>query len=238
MAEETLSEVAALLEEALAVHHSVEHVVLSTKEGVVVAAVSRKENADPNVIATVTAALVWGGSTTLVQLGQVKPFYISHVTTNQEIITFVQPNYNLAVVLLHDKSFTLKAHISEFQSLATRIELLMQSAVIFGEQTILGRIVEQVPDITQAMLLTQEGLPLGSVGFDEDIEVAALVSSVFANGLTFSPDTSNITVHTTNMTLLIARLDETRLVCILCRGQNPDEICTNVLSVIRDYSEY
>ncbi|TXT55204.1 MAG: hypothetical protein BAJATHORv1_40114 [Candidatus Thorarchaeota archaeon] len=235
MAEETLGKVAALLEEALAVHESVEHVVLSTKEGVVVAALSRHENADPNLIATVTAALVWGGSTALVQLGQAKPFYLSHVTGTEKIITIVQPNYNLAIVLNRDTSFDLQKYLSEFQSLATRIELIMKSAAIFGEQTILGRIVERVPEITQAMLLTQEGLPLGSVGLDDDIEVAALTSSVFANGLTFSPHTENITVNTPNMALLIARLDESRLIAVICRGQNPDDICVRVKEVIQDY---
>ena len=55
---DTLGEVASLLEEALKVHRSVKQIVLCTKEGVVVAAVSKEGDADPKVLATVSAALV------------------------------------------------------------------------------------------------------------------------------------------------------------------------------------
>ena len=57
----TLDEVAGLLEDTLKVHRSVKQAVLCTREGVVVAAVAREGESDSRVLATVSAALVWGG---------------------------------------------------------------------------------------------------------------------------------------------------------------------------------
>ncbi|TFF91642.1 hypothetical protein EU545_03325, partial [Candidatus Thorarchaeota archaeon] len=181
MADATLSEVAGLLEETLKVHRSVKKAVLSTKEGVVVAAVSRDGDADSRILATVSAALIWGGTSTLSHLNEKGPTHLVHTTEIERILVVVQPHYQLVVGISRadDAGLDLEPLIPTFQSLATRMELVMRSTTTFGKQTILGQIVESIPEVTQAILLTSEGLPLGSVGFKDEIEVAGLVGSLF-----------------------------------------------------------
>jgi len=226
---DTLGEVANLLEEALKVHRSVKQIVLCTKEGVVVAAVSREGDADPKVLATVSAALVWGGSSTLSHLKHALPTHLVHTTSIERILTIIQPHYQLIVVLsrANDAGLNLTQLVPTFQSLATRMELVMGSTRDFGEQTILGTIVEQIPDVTQAILLTVEGLPLGSVGFNDAIEVSGMVAS-----LTYSETTNTISIDTPDMKLVITRVDETRLLAVVCRGPDSEEIAQKVRLVL------
>ena len=234
MAGDTLGEVASLLEEALKVHRSVKQIVLCTKEGVVVAAVSREGDADPKVLATVSAALVWGGASTLSHLKHSLPTHVVHTTSIERVLTIIQPHYQLVVVLSRadDAGLNLDQLVPAFQSLATRMELVMGSTRDFGEQTILGKIVKQVPEVTQAILLTVEGLPLGSVGFSDAIEVSGMIGSLYANGLTYSDVTHTISVDTPNLKLIITRVDETRLLAVVCRGPDPDEISQRVRQVL------
>ena len=231
---DTLGEVANLLEEALKVHRSVKQIVLCTKEGVVVAALSREGDADAKVLATVSAALVWGGSSTLTQLKHSLPTHLVHTTSIERILTIIQPHYQLVIVLSRadDAGLSLDEYIPTFQSLATRMELVMGSTRDFGEQTLLGKIVEQVPEVTQAILLTAEGLPLGSVGFNDAIEISGMIGSLYANGLTYSDVTSTISIDTPDLKLIIIRVDETRLLAVVCKGPNPEEIAKRVQSVL------
>ena len=235
---DTLGEVASLLEETLNVHRSVKQVVLCTSEGVVVAAVAREGDADPKVLATVSAALVWGGSSTLSHLKHPRPTHLIHTTTIERVVTIVQPHYQLVVVLSRadDAGLNLLQLIPTFQSLATRMELIMGSTRDFGEQTILGKIVEQIPEVTQALLLTMDGLPLGSVGFSDAIEVAAMVGSLYANGLTYSEVTHTISVDTDTSKLVIIRVDEARLSAVVCRGPDHEEISQKVQLVLEQTS--
>ncbi|MFW9847336.1 MAG: hypothetical protein ACFFD6_11340, partial [Candidatus Thorarchaeota archaeon] len=216
MAQKTLAEVATLLEEALELHKAVAQVVLSTKEGVVVASVCRDTEMDSKVISTVAAALVWAGATALDTMGASRPSHLLHSTRVERIITILQPNYLLVVVLskANEKGLNMETLLPSLQSLATRMELVMSSTSSFGPQTTLGRIVEELPEITQAMILTEEGLPLGSVGFDNTIELAGLASSIFSNGLTFSPQTEYISFDAGNLELMVSRVDESRLLLI------------------------
>lgn len=234
MADETLSEVAGLLEATLKVHRSVKKAVLCTKEGVVVAAVSRDGDMDPSVLATVSAALVWGGTSTLHHLRETGPSYVIHSTAIERVLIVVQPHYQMVVTLskADDAGLNLENLIPTFQGLATRMELVMRSTHSFGKQTILGRIVESIPEVSQAILLTTEGLPLGSVGFKEDVEVAGLIGSLFANGLTYSKMTDTITIDSKNLKLVITRIDETRLLAVACRGPNSDAIAEKVQLVL------
>jgi predicted regulator of Ras-like GTPase activity (Roadblock/LC7/MglB family) len=227
---ETLGEVATLLEETLKVHRSVKNAVLCTKEGVVVAAVARGGEVDPRVIATVSSALVWGGASALTHLKTSGPTHIIHTTTIERILTIVQPHYHLVVIISRadDAGLNLDPLIPAFQSLATRMELVMGSTLAFGKQTILGTVVEEIPEVTQGVLLTIDGLPLGSVGFKDEVEVAALVGSLFANGLTYSEVTNTISVDTVGTRLLITRVDDSRLLAVVCPGSNPDEIAQKV----------
>ena len=231
---DTLGEVASLLEEALKVHRSVKQIVLCTKEGVVVAAVSKEGDADPKVLATVSAALVWGGTSTLSHLEHSLPTHLIHTTTIERVLTIIQPHYQLVVVLsrANDAGLDLNQMVPIFQSLATRMELVMGSTRDFGEQTILGKIVEQIPDVTQAILLTIEGLPLGSVGFNDAIEVSGMIASLYANGLTYSEVTHTISVDTPDMKLVITRVDESRLLAVVCRGPDSEEIAQKVRFVL------
>jgi len=234
MAGDTLGEVASLLEETLKVHRSVKQVVLCTKEGVVVAAVSRSGDVDSKTLATVSAALLWGGSTALSHLKQTRPAHIIHITKIEKILTIVQPHYQLVIVMSRadDAGINLTSLVPTFQSLATRMELVMGSTRDFGKQTILGMIVEQIPEVTQVILLTIEGLPLGSVGFGNDIEISGLLSSLFANGLTYSDMTHTVSIDTEAMKLVITRVDESRLLAVVCRGPNPEEIANKVQHVL------
>jgi predicted regulator of Ras-like GTPase activity (Roadblock/LC7/MglB family) len=231
---DTLGEVASLLEDTLKVHRSVKQAVLCTKEGVVVASVSREGDTDSRVLATVSAALVWGGSTALGHIKKSGPTHLTQTTSIERILTVVQPHYQLVVVLskANDAGLNLDQLIPTFQSLATRMELVMGSTRAFGKQTILGTIVEQIPEITQAILLTIEGLPLGSVGFSDEIEVAGLLSSLFANGLTYSEVSHTITVDTSEVRLFITRVDENRLLAAVCSGPNPEELAQKVQLVL------
>lgn len=231
---DTLGEVASLLEETLKAHRSVKQAVLCTREGVVVAAVSREGDTDPRILATVSAALVWGGSTALGHIKKSGPTHLIQTTTIERILTVVQPHYQLVVVLTKadDAGLDLDRYVPIFQSLATRMELVMGSTRAFGKQTILGTIVEQIPEITQAILLTIEGLPLGSVGFNDDIEVAGLLSSLFANSLTYSEVSHTISIDTPQLRLLITRVDENRLLAVVCGGSNPEELAHRVQHVL------
>ena len=231
---DTLGDVASLLEETLNVHRSVKQVVLCTKEGVVVAAVSREGEVDSKILATVSAALVWGGSSVLTHLKENVPTHLVHTTTIERILTIVQPHYQLVVVVSRgdDAGLEISQLVPTLQSLATRMELVMGSTRDFGKQTMLGRIVEQIPEVTQAILLTIEGLPLGSVGFSEEIEVAGIIGSLYANGLTYSDVTHTISIDTQSVKLVITRVDETRLLAVVCRGPDPDEIAQKILLVL------
>jgi predicted regulator of Ras-like GTPase activity (Roadblock/LC7/MglB family) len=234
MADATLSEVAGLLEETLKVHRSVKKAVLSTKEGVVVASVSREGEADSRILATVSAALVWGSLSTLGHLNESGPTHLVHTTGIERIVVIVQPHYQLVVVVSRadDAGLDLDTLIPTFQSLATRMELVMRSTSTFGKQTILGSIVESIPEITQAILLTSEGLPLGSVGFKDEIEVAGLIGSLFANGLTYSKMTDTISIDSKSMKLVVTRVDESRLLAVACRGPKPGEIAQRVRLIL------
>jgi predicted regulator of Ras-like GTPase activity (Roadblock/LC7/MglB family) len=231
---ETLGEVATLLEETLKVHRSVNHAVLCTKEGVVVAAVSRGGEIDPRVIATVSSALVWGGTSALHHLKSTGPTHLIHTTSIERILTVVQPHYYLIIIISRadDAGLNLEPLIPAFQSLATRMELVMSSTRAFGKQTILGTIVEEIPEVTKGVLLTIDGLPLGSVGFKDEVEVAGLMASLFANGLTYSEVTDSIALDTDGLRLLITRVDETRLLAVVCPGPNPDEVAQKVRLIL------
>jgi hypothetical protein len=231
---ETLGEVATLLEETLKVHRSVSNAVLCTREGVVVAAVSRGGEIDPRVIATVSSALIWGGTSALHHLKSTGPTHLIHTTSIERILTVVQPHYHLIIMISRadDAGLNLEPLIPAFQSLATRMELVMSSTRAFGKQTILGTIVEEIPEVTKGVLLTIDGLPLGSVGFNDEVEVAGLMASLFANGLTYSEVTDSISLDTDGLRLLITRVDETRLLAVVCPGPNPDEVALKVRLIL------
>ena len=231
---ETLGEVATLLEETLKVHRSVKSAVLCTREGVVVAAVARGGEIDSRLIATVSSALVWGGASALHLLKKSGPTYLVHTTSIERVVTIVQPHYHLIIVISRadDAGLHLESFVPAFQSLATRMELVMGSTSAFGKQTILGRIVEEIPAVTQGVILTIEGLPLGSVGFKDEVEVAAMVGSLFANGLTYSEVTDSISIDTAGLKFLIMKVDEARLLAVVCPGPNPSQISERVRLIL------
>jgi len=237
VAANTLSEVANLLEDALNVDQSVRQVVLSTKEGVVVASVSKAEDKDPRLLATVSAALQWAGATTLSHIDKGRPTVMLQSTKIEQVLTVLQPQYQLTAVLSRgaDADLDVDEVIPAFQSIATRIQLLMGASFDYGGESILSRIVKAVPEVTQAILLTMDGLPLGAVGFENHVEVAALTSSMFANGLTFSDHTDAIIVSSEMTDLLIAKVDDKRLLLVACHGSNSGEQCHRVREILLSY---
>ncbi len=82
------------------------------------------------------------------------------------------------------------------------------------------------------MVLTAEGLPIGSVGFQNDIEMAALVGSIFANGLTYSDLTETIYISSKDNNVIVHRVDDKRLLAVVCKGDNSEKISDQVKNVI------
>ncbi|HDD67124.1 MAG TPA: hypothetical protein ENG31_00695 [Candidatus Thorarchaeota archaeon] len=97
----------------------------------------------------------------------------------------------------------------------------------------LSNVVRGIPEINRAMLLTIDGLPLGSVGFTNEIEVAGLVGSMFANGLTFSEETDHIVLESDEASLLVVRVDESRLLAVVCGKGRAHDLCERVVDVVR-----
>jgi predicted regulator of Ras-like GTPase activity (Roadblock/LC7/MglB family) len=233
---EILGEVANLLEEALNSHSSIRAVVLCTREGVVVASVSRDDEIDPTLLSTVSAALVWASITTMGNVGSAKPTYLIQSTPVVRILTVLQHHFQLVVVISRadDSGILLEKLVPNFQSIGTRVEILMSSREGFKTGTVLGRIVEAIPDISQAMVLTSEGLPISSVGFQNDIEMAALIGSIFANGLTYSDLTDTIYISSNENNVIVQRIDEQRLLAVVCKGDDSEKVCVQVRNIIEN----
>ena len=233
---ETLREITDLLEETMAVHKSVRSSVLSTKEGIVVAAASKDDHLDPYVIATVNAALVWAGTTTFEHLDRLVPTYLLHSTPIEQILTILQPHYQLIIVVskADDEGFNLIESIPTFQSIATRMELVMAASGGTEREFILEKVVESIPEITKAMLVTLDGLPVNSVGFEGHIEIAGLIGSIFANGLTFSEKTESITINSDKISLFIIKVDEQRLLVVVLPSPKYVSLCQKIKKLIQD----
>jgi predicted regulator of Ras-like GTPase activity (Roadblock/LC7/MglB family) len=233
---ETLCEITDLLEESMEVHKSVRSSVLSTKEGIVVAATSKDDHLDPYVISTVNAALVWAGTTTLEHIDRMSPTHLVHSTPIEHILTILQPHYQLIIVVSRadDEGFNLNEAVPLFQSIATRMELVMATSGTTEREFILEKVVEAIPDITQAMLVTLDGLPVNSVGFDNHIEVAGLAGSIFANGLTFSDKTNSITIHSEKISLFVTKIDEQRLLVVVLPFPKYEILRDRINNLIQD----
>ncbi len=232
---EMLTKVADLLGDVLTASGSIKNAVLCTQEGVVVAAASKREDVDPRMLATVSAALAWVGRTTLEKVSKSTPTHVSLVTPQYRVFIVIQTNYYLIAVVNRedDDSFDINEHLPLLKSITARIELLMTSAQEFSTANLLGNVVRQIPGVTRAMLLTLDGLPLGAVGFDDEIEVAGLVGSIFANGLTFSSKTDYVVLQSEENNLLVARVDETRLLAVIFKDGGAPNICEQIVDVIR-----
>ena len=230
-----LAEVANLLEDALHLHSSVRGVVVSTREGVVVASVSLDETIDPTLLATISAALVWASTSTLENISGEKPTHLLHDAGVNRVLIVLQHQYQLVTVIskADDAGLILKELISSLQSIGTRIEILMRSTKSFGTGTILGNIVEAIPSVTQAMVLTIEGLPIGSIGFRNDIEVAALAGSIFANGLTYSESTEGILIVSEETNIVIQKLDDKRLLAVVTKGEDSESISKRIRDIVQ-----
>jgi predicted regulator of Ras-like GTPase activity (Roadblock/LC7/MglB family) len=234
MPEKVLGEVAGLLEEVLGLHSSIRSVVLCTREGVVVASVSRDEEVNPTLLSTISAALVWAGTTTMNNVGSSKPSYLIQSSHVERVLTVLQHQSQLVVVCSRADDAGLRVFdlVTPIHSIGTRIEILMDSVKAMGTGTILGKIVETIPDISQAMVLTIEGLPIGSIGFKNDIEIAALAGSIFANGQTYSDITDTITIASKDTSIIIQKLDEKRLLVIVSKNGNNEAIATRIKDMI------
>ncbi len=229
-----LIKVTELLGTALESHVAIKDAVLCTQEGVIVAAASKHQDLDPRIIATVSAAIAWVGRTTLEKVTASTPTHVTLVTPHNQVLILVQANYYIILVISNDEStpFVLSEHIQLLKSLAAQIELLMTTDPEFVTANILGRVVQSIPGVIGVMLLTIDGLPLGSVGFEDDIEIAGLVGSLFANGLTFSKHTDHILLESETNNLLIVRVDEKRLLAVTYRNGTPDT-CEQIIDTVR-----
>ncbi|MFW9978068.1 MAG: hypothetical protein ACFFEJ_08325 [Candidatus Thorarchaeota archaeon] len=235
MAGEILAEVANLIEDALQLHSSLRGVVLSTREGVVVASVSRDESMNPTLLSTVSAALVWASTTTLDNISGNKPTHLIHNAGVNRVLIVLLHQYQLVTVISRadDAGLQMRDLIESLQSIGTRIEILMRSTKSFGSGTILGMIVEAIPSVSRGMVLTLEGLPIGSIGFANDIEVAALAGSIFANGLTYSEATDTIVIGSKDINVIIQKLDEKRLLAVVVNVEDSEAIADRIKEIIQ-----
>lgn len=235
MAGEILAEVANLLEDALQLHSSLRGVILCTREGVVVASLSRDETIDPTILSTISAALVWASTTTMENISGHKPTHLIHDAGVNRVLIVLQHQYQLVNVIskADDAGLTIIDLIESLHAIGTRIEILMRSTKSFGSGTILGKIVEAIPSVSQAMVLTTEGLPIGSIGVKNDIEVAALLGSIFANGLTYSQSTDGIVIGSKELDIIIQKLDDKRLLAVVLKGEEPEKISERIKEIVQ-----
>ncbi len=233
MSDSILAEVADLLENALNLHPALIGVVLSTREGVVVASVLREETIEPTVLSTVSAALVWSSITTMSNISRPKPSHLIHYAGSETVLIVLQHQYQLVCVFSDSQDDEIYSIITELQSIGTRIEILMRSAEDFGSGTILGRVVEAIPTVDQGMVLTIEGMPISSIGLKNDIEIAALIGSIFANGLTYSELTDSIIIGSEDIDMIIQKLDEKRLLVVIVKDEDSKSVCKRINEIIQ-----
>ncbi len=235
MAGDILAKVANLLEEAINYHTSIRGVILSTREGVVVASLSEDETIDPTLLATVSAALVWASMTTMGNISSTKPTHLIHDAGVNRILIVLQHQYQMVSVVSKgaDQGLDFDALKSVLQSIGTRIEILMRSTQSFVSGSILGRLVEAFPNISQAIVLTTEGLPIASIGFKNDIEVAALAGSIFANGLTYSDATEGIIIGSDEMNFIIQKLDDKRVLAAAIKDADVEHVVERIREMIQ-----
>ncbi len=231
---EMLTQVAELLGGILELHDHIEHVILCTREGVIVTAVARRERVDPRVLATVTSAIAWAGNTTFEKMSQGPPETILLTTADERIVALSQGGHHLVLVFSPPQvsDTELSSMLPSVRAAGARIEILMRSARSQAESDILGNIFKLVPNVTRAMLLTVDGLPLGSVGFENEIELAGLIGSMFANGLTFSETTDHIVLESGDYSLLIVRVDEARLLAVTLTGERREDQFDHVIDIV------
>lgn len=235
MASVTLAEVTNLLEETLKLDKTIQSVVLCSREGVAVASVSQIDTFDPGILSTISAALTWAGTSTVSLVSDSRPAHIQLCTATERFILIVQPNYQLVIISSYDQpDSVVDLLIPKLESIAVRIEILMGAHGLFSKETILEKIVQAIPEIKQAMILTNEGLPVESVGIENSIELGALIGSIYANGLTFSQGTDSISINGDNISILLNRIDETRLLVVIFRGSKTTVSCRKVKELLRN----
>ncbi len=236
MPEDTLAQIAGLLEEAINVHECVRNIVVCTTEGVVVAAVSKDERIEPSMLATVSAALMWASQSALHHVGGSLPTHLIHDTRLERILVLLQPHYQLVLVLSKsvEAGFNLEEALPVFHSVATRVEILIGSSETLKHEDLLGTVVTAIPEIKEAMLVTLDGLPLATVGFKEHIEVAALAGSIFANGLTYSGHTRSISISADRVNFIVLKVDDNRLLVAVCRGDDPASLCKKLDDLVEE----
>ena len=182
-----------------------------------------------------SAALFWAGTTALSYLSESKATYFSIETPDDRIIAILQPNYHLVIITKAGKPETdLEPIIPQLQSIAVRIEILMSANDLVPTETTLDKIVKAIPEIQQAMILTTEGLPVEAVGFENNIEIAALAGSIFANGLTFSQVTESVTITAEGIAILVNRIDQQRILIVSFRGSQALDSCKRVKNLLRE----
>lgn len=233
MTEEILAKVAQLLQDVLENDETIDHVVLCTNEGIVVAAVSRVADVDPNMLSTISAAINSAGVTTLNQIGLERPEYLVHVMEGRTVLTVIQSYFSIVTVYnANPMQAGFREKIAGLNSVLLRVELLFSSHKELREESLLARILTISPQIKHALLLTVDGLPLGSVGFEDTVKLAGLISSIFANGMTLSMDTEVLSIGHGSGQLMITKIDDTRLLAVLISDPHFDEVYSKILAFL------
>ncbi len=230
---DTLSRLYTLLSESLDIHPGITNAILSTREGAVVASVSRVSETDPRLLATVTAATLWAGNNILSKIRATEMEYLLQVTETETVLTVIQSHYCMTFVFEQTRDqLDIPSILSHLRSIVTRVELIMATERGPPVERLIDNLVKNILQITQAILLTQDGLPLSSVGLKNETETAAQIASIFANSRTFSESTSHTIISSQNIDLLIVRIDDNRLLAVICKGNSGMQIIDSVLQVV------
>ncbi len=235
MSEHILGEVARLLESTISMDDCIRAVVLSTREGVVVASVSRDDSVIPDVTATVSAALVWAGDAAMDKVTGGTPDCLVHTTETETVLIVVGRDFHIVVVLRRNCTSRLDIErlIPVARSAVSRAEMLMGSAEEFAREDLLSMLMASFPEVERAMLVTLDGLPVMAAGLADSVEVAGLAASIFANGLTYSIATRWVVVRAGAYSLLVIRVDEQRLLVAGTHANRPEELCQRIVDLLQ-----
>ncbi len=236
MAEKTLESVNSILDEIISSYAAVQGCLVCTKEGEVISHAFRESELEPTRLSTVAAALMYSGRTAYSQMFNADPSVIIQATSFEYYLLFRQEDFSLVVILTKDlvEDNDLEPFIHDFNEYATSIQSQLLSISTYEKNTLLGELFSEVSKIKQALLLTVEGLPLASRGFQDETEISAVLSAIYANCQTLSMLTEFIVIEGDKDRIIIFKVDDKRLLALVSAGESLGIIINQVKRVLRE----
>ncbi|MEM2143447.1 MAG: hypothetical protein QXS20_02930 [Candidatus Thorarchaeota archaeon] len=227
------------MREAMITYPGITRVLLCNREGIVITAIHRDTEIDPRPIATVSAATAWAASSLLLHLGKKGPNHILLVNHQESLVVLLEPDCYLVFLLdtrASPPGVEMMSYVARLHTLAERVQEIVCSQIGPVQRDLATLISQRIPEAEHVMVLTADGLPLSSLNLPDDIEVAALAGSAFANGITFSEQTDHLIMGSENMTVLVARLDSSRLLLVAGAGLGRPGVIQRTLMIARGES--